>query len=385
MFWPASFILMAIAASQSGWRNQVALGFVWCGLVAISTLKSYDISLRIALAVLLAQVAFFSMQLESPYPQQDPNLPTIMDSVILHSAVMIAIAVSAAHFFVSNGVRAAHFITGLCFLALIASAKVLFSPLIGLPATAFMNSDSMDATLLAILYPVLLYVFLDDGFTLRHQVLKYFALGLPIAAIIQTGSVMGIVCLGTAIVAYFPKMSGRGLSAVVRFVIVALVGGFALSVFISHTGRASIAGAFNGRLDIWAGALQFWKENVNPLTGAGLSSFNHFGRVIQDMYGIDNLRPNANWVFMHSDWLQTLFDTGIIGLSAAITLAIRALTIAWREGRQIPFSCMAVVCVASIGQMPFRYFVSGFISIFIVMMCVKTKPEWGTDNAQVHS
>ncbi len=67
------------------------------------------------------------------------------------------------------------------------------------------------------------------------------------------------------------------------------------------------------RADFYIPYIQWWMAHANPLVGTGPGSFEWIS-MSQD--GI-NLTPR---MWMHSDWMQITFETGLIGLVAALTV-----------------------------------------------------------------
>lgn len=63
----------------------------------------------------------------------------------------------------------------------------------------------------------------------------------------------------------------------------------------------------NGRVPVWRDAFYFW-EQFSPWLGTGLGTYTVIGPFLSiPKYGI-------GFIWMHSDWLQILFETGIPGL-----------------------------------------------------------------------
>lgn len=358
LYWALGFLGVSFFTTINyNWRDQVAAGFIWAALVCIwNGLKQYDFTFKAALSFLVFHVGYFVLQQKTPYPTNgDANFPIKMDVIILHSMVGIAVCVGAAHLFLKK--HSALFLTAICAMTLLGSVLIIFKPIFGLEPTAFLNSDSMDSTLIAICFPFLRRV----GFDMKSDFKKALFLGLPVAAVLIAHSSMGLLCLAVAIASHIPiKGTAKELRNSMMATAGITVGIVLVGVFLLQQETFN----FNGRLAIWQASMEFWDKYVNKFSGAGLSTFNHFGNVIQHMFKVDYIR--TRWIWMHSDWLQTLFETGTVGLACAVAMAIRSLMITYRRSPMF-FSSLLTIFVACLAQMPFRYFPSGFICLLVLM------------------
>lgn len=69
------------------------------------------------------------------------------------------------------------------------------------------------------------------------------------------------------------------------------------------------------RIAAWEMFMGFWRTNVNMVWGSGTGSFFQWGVIVQR---IENFQPKFLWLWMHSDWLQLIFENGIVGMILAI-------------------------------------------------------------------
>lgn len=66
------------------------------------------------------------------------------------------------------------------------------------------------------------------------------------------------------------------------------------------------------RILIWSRALNWWDFYIGPWGGAGMGSFEWLGPMV------DIGRGDNRIYILHNDWLQTLFECGIIGISLLV-------------------------------------------------------------------
>lgn len=74
------------------------------------------------------------------------------------------------------------------------------------------------------------------------------------------------------------------------------------------------------RVLMWAHYFDWWLEKINPWIGTGIGGFEWIGLFLPSGF------HNYKFYLMHNDWLQTLFETGVIGLTALIVLYAYTLT-----------------------------------------------------------
>jgi O-antigen ligase len=104
----------------------------------------------------------------------------------------------------------------------------------------------------------------------------------------------------------------RGLRA--RLIVLAATVGVALAGYLTQG-----AGLYSspGRLRMWAAYMDWWLANASPWFGAGPGSFNWIGPLtFMDEY---------QYYWMHNDWLQILFEYGIIGLALSLAILVKLL------------------------------------------------------------
>lgn len=102
----------------------------------------------------------------------------------------------------------------------------------------------------------------------------------------------------------------------------------------------------SGRTHVWRVSFNWWLDNANYLLGAGSGSFQAIG-----IYLTKDLPEQFIW--MHSDWLQTLFEQGIIGTVLLASLFGYAL---YRSRKNYPlFFSLFTYGVWAVANMPLRY------------------------------
>jgi hypothetical protein len=115
-----------------------------------------------------------------------------------------------------------------------------------------------------------------------------------------------------------------------------------------------------------------WWNNSVTLFGPGLNSFQFIGPIVQQKhrYLVDEKGSGAYFMQLHSDWLQVLFESGVVGLAITIALFICVATRLYKSNE--PHSRDAFVFWCGIGSAaifsyPFRF----LVPVILAAMCVQ--------------
>lgn len=131
---------------------------------------------------------------------------------------------------------------------------------------------------------------------------------------------------------------------------------FAVAVTLATSGVSEFINS-HGRFTEWARFLSWWSKNANPLFGTGTGTFEWLGPMIQ-------ARPKDLYLFMHNDYLQVLFEQGIMGL--LLMLGVIGLCF-WKTWHSPSWrALLASTCVMMGTQFPMRFFISGTIICTII-------------------
>lgn len=118
------------------------------------------------------------------------------------------------------------------------------------------------------------------------------------------------------------------------------------------------------RWDEYQLAAHFWWENINPWMGAGLGTFQVLGPAMQKWAGRSTLEV---WMSLHSDWLQTIFELGLVGLVLSIWLLFDSIKRADHSTRISLFSA----CLFGLFYFPMQIPLVTFFLISIIVQLQK--------------
>lgn len=124
----------------------------------------------------------------------------------------------------------------------------------------------------------------------------------------------------------------------------------------------------NGRFNVWRIAFEWWGDHVSPIFGSGLGTYFLFGPHAQI---VRNQASTGIFTVMHSDWLQVLFEQGVLGLALAFCLFVSA----WGHSRGEPATRSALLALgtACAINMPFHFFLSACLGTLILRRAFDVK------------
>lgn len=121
---------------------------------------------------------------------------------------------------------------------------------------------------------------------------------------------------------------------------------------------------FFDRWDEYKLAARFWWENVNPWIGSGLGTFQVLGPAMQKW---DSRPVTEVWMSLHSDWLQLVFELGVIGTCLATWLVVDTIL---RTENKARLSLIAA-CLFGLFYFPMQIPLVAFFLILIVVQSQK--------------
>lgn len=254
-----------------------------------------------------------------------------------------------------------------------------------------LNNPALDIAFLSCVLPLLLnfkieshesrYVLYAGVFTVMGIILLGF--------LTKTSS--GIAGVGCALGAYF--WAKGNFKKKYLLITLGLIAGASVAGYLM---QGDLLLNTSGRGRVWQIAMEFWNLKVNKLFGAGIGTFQMYGQGLQindsikqclisnNLLGIDlgtdafNKAMQASeplracldkttisgFVWLHNDWLQVLFEGGIIGLVISATV----FAVAIYKARQFPavFASLLTYGVLAFIQMPTKHFVYTCLGAYLI-------------------
>lgn len=232
-------------------------------------------------------------------------------------------------------------------------------------AYAILGNPAMDASFLATMLPLIFW-----GIKQKFYKTSLFNLLIVLIAIVLTKSSTGIGGVGVALAAFLLVQYGRKALLVI----------FPAALGISFLAYIYLKDELlnpNGRYSIWQMAMKFFMNETNIIWGAGSDSFYFWGPEIQTMDAIEHhVKPGTvitTFFWMHNDWLQTLFENGILGLLALTLLFLCLLKFSWAKKNAL-FPMICTFGFVALTQMPFHLWPFQILGVSLIVLAF-TKEE----------
>lgn len=190
---------------------------------------------------------------------------------------------------------------------------------------------------------------------------------LPIVAIACATGASGIVVGTATIVSYFWQVTSGKLLRTILFPLLALATAATLYAFT--------AGHFteSDRLAIYQLSLQYVTTDINRLVfGSGLGSWMTTGMPLALKSGI--ARDEGLWMFLHSDWLQCLFELGLVGMGLTLAVFVECLVVTYQR-RPILFSSLLGAGIFGVFYFPMQLPGSAFVVMCLVVASLRGRDE----------
>lgn len=216
------------------------------------------------------------------------------------------------------------------------------------------GNTSMGATYLAILTPMVLSVCAKG--------LKYFLMCLWVVALwySQSSLAFGIFALSIGVYLLNCNCTIRGILKVVFTGAIAL----AIGPFFDYQFYTAL---HIDRWDIWASYLKWLDIYSNWWIGVGSNAFMAFGPSIQQWAKIEG---DGHIMWLHNDWLQLLFENGIVGLILWINLSVIVLVKSFMDRNNVIFTALVAYLFAMLGNYPAQLFMFSLLGVGITYCAI---------------
>lgn len=352
-------IHIAFQTSLDPWRLQNFYGLVLMSLILTSLIAGRTtVALGVLSFYLCLEALRYSVHPISPMAASGMATVTSMDALALGNLVFLLLIALGVFWAPARWIQVSFRI--LKGLALWNSFFILIHALLGKSPTGLLGNPAMDGCLIACLVPFLIGVpeVPCEEHSPRGNLgtrIQWELLVLPAVAICVTKSITAILALLLAGILIF-GFHWQILSV--------LVLGGVLSWNLWPALWSS-----NGRLDLWYKVLWFWNWKISLLWGAGPSSFFLYGPHIQMMNGTP---PSQLFIWTHNDWLQVLFEYGLLGLVLLLIVYFQMLYRAWQKKQDWLFSSILIYGFVALTQMPTRYFPTAFLGVFLIRLSLES-------------
>ncbi len=146
-----------------------------------------------------------------------------------------------------------------------------------------------------------------------------------------------------------------------RLTIVIILSLLLIGGILTYNGKLSYYLQDTHRIKVWAKAIEIWRDR--PITGWGVGSFRALF-----WERAPEFRTDGHWAQAHNEYLQVLFETGIIGLGIVFGLIFTTALSYFRKRRGlIPLTCLLIGAFISIFSFPFHTSMGAIIILALTL------------------
>jgi len=242
----------------------------------------------------------------------------------------------------------------LFFCALLDSAVLIFNFLFlkQRPPYAMLNNGTADAAFIVCLLPM--------AFEKRIWLLPM------IIALILSKSNTAIAGIGIALAFYLlPKLKFKTW---LKIMIPSLLGIILLAYLVLDKHFMGDS----GRGVVWQGSWRFYLQFANPWIGFGTGTFTVWGIAWQKAAHLNDPKFPL-WAWLHNEFLEILFENGIIGLVSSLAVFYFILKRTYKKSIAFPIAC--VYGLTAMTEMPLRLFVTQILGVCLLSEAFKKDCE----------
>jgi hypothetical protein len=367
-----------IALSAVQWNGEVWRSKIFAGLVLLTLASGVIISKRLHWSIAFAFVSTIVSALSVfAFPKARYSGPSgaSFDAQASEAAFYVLVLMLPFLFLRRKHLNA--LIEGVSWLCLLDSCFVIAQGVFGsdpMYRGGFFGNSSINACLIAFTYPFLVFrpvvryydpksfesIKANPVFVLWDT----FKVLAPMAAVFISGSSMafGAMLIASEVNTLLDNRSTKGLRILSAVVLMIILSVAAYVTFGTHLVDDS------DRFKMWSIAMQWWDVNANAWFGTGVGSYFLLGPHIQTL---NHYREGFWWIWLHNDWLQLVFEQGIVGLASFVIVLISVVRACFKSKQYWVLSAALAYAFTSLGNYPARLMVHGLIGIFICVLAFK--------------
>lgn len=286
--------------------------------------------------------------------------------------------------FTCYGLRKAHFkslegifgFLGILNAVIVIIQGILYGPGVGRNGdvgSGFFSYAGMNACFIACVYPFSdrlcekIFSTRSKGLLFQYST-KMLLVALVISSLIVSQATIPFGVFFVSFLAYELSLLRREI----LFQALAVVFSLFLSLAPSITTLPDFWGG-SSRLSMYQDFMGWWFDKGQWISGMGQGSFENLSLPIQKELGKAEVKSQTEkgiayikYDTMHSDWIQLLFEQGIIGFIATLFLVLECLKILWKRRSHAAFGVFLAFNACAVLNYPLHIFVFSFLGAFLV-------------------
>ena len=130
----------------------------------------------------------------------------------------------------------------------------------------------------------------------------------------------------------------------------------------------------SGRFVIWKKTFAYWmKDDVwHKILGVGPGSFEIYGPGIQLQQTVPG-GLNMVYIWLHNDYLQNLFELGLVGFCLFLALHVQVLYVSYKIEKPWLFLSAFAFSFIELTQAPFRHAPTSIVGLLILLLVMDSK------------
>lgn len=236
------------------------------------------------------------------------------------------------------------------FLALVNAGLVVMN------GHGFMNAHSWDTAFIAMILPTMVFRITKSPITWLPTVFSLFAIG-------YTGGRTAMVVMSACAFAYFLQKK--------RVFVACIIGSFVLLIGAQFSNESKMFDS--PRLNVWPYFMNIYWKYFDPWIGSGIGTFQWIGPLAQQKEQV--FLKNGLHLWMHNDYLQVLFETGIIGLTLMMATVFDCLKRSWKN-REL-FVTVIATLATMLTYYPFHWFITQVWACLLIRCCYEKPLNFG--------
>lgn len=228
------------------------------------------------------------------------------------------------------------------------------------------NNPAIDVTFIACVLP-LIYEHAKRRLTPHLTWILMFIVGAPC---IFTKTSSGILGLGMGLSSYLWATNGfKRKHFMIGFYSAGLIAWFGWFLQGDELFNSS------GRFGVWKMAMHYFWQSANIWLGTGAGTYQMYGPGLQIAQSIidKSMADIPGFFWMHNSWLQTMFETGVLGVFFAALIFIVSLFGLKRYPSL--FSSLVTWGALAVIQMPCNHFLLATLAAFLVTQSFRPPKE----------
>jgi len=328
------------------WKSKWAITAVSCGVLVAGSISSFGIPSRLLFGWMIISACRILFRLDPSLEQFPSQTITSMQAIVGASLVVLLLLVGVGTRYTRAWDRWIEY-------AFAASSALGAAWIVGQYAmgargqglTGLLDQSSMSGCFVVMGFPFWVKIADPTGY---GRAMPYVWIGAMLVLLsIEPQASTPLGAAAVCFVAWLVSSRRWRLFDLVTVIVPALtaatIGGLWLNPMLFDD---------SWRVQFWKFFMGWWWDAANIWTGTGFSSFLLYGPMVQLTYKYNT--ENNLWIWLHSCWLQLIFELGAVGFVLGVVVFLEAVRRAYKQGRHELVAAIVTFGAVMVVQYPWR-------------------------------